>query len=399
MDDEISRQRTEILRLVAELNAAREQIELLTETVSDQAKTLAAVTDDCPPHAPSLAIIYWLYCDTRRGEKGWPKITQLIRPIISDIGETLAPKMNGLVWGVHRARRASVPSERTGRPICDAVLNNSLSRLKEMLAWAVDNKLLKYNAMSGVRAIPTVSRRETWLPPDDLDRLIAAAPLVVDRRLPDGQDNGLRGKILAAFVLCCHDSMLRFTEAQTLLRDRIGADGRVELGSKQTKGKKRRVVFLTPRTMKAIARLSFEQSNPFVFQDIGEVHALSKRRDRHQPIHERRLHYWFRNLCEISGVDAMVAPGENRVRPHDLRASGASTADENGARPTAIRDALGHARLATTEIYLRSERSENARSVAAVIEAATTKRVGPKRSPNKKSKPDSHFPVARQARR
>src|SRR6185437_8332885 len=84
----------------------------------------------------------------------------------------------------------------------------------------------------------------------------------------------------------------------------------------------------------------------------------------------------------LAGVDSNAAPGDVRVHRHDLRASGASTADENGARATALRDAMGHSFLATTEIYLRSGQAENARTVATVMHNATgSSRRGPRMAP------------------
>ncbi|HEX3905577.1 MAG TPA: site-specific integrase, partial [Polyangia bacterium] len=177
---------------------------------------------------------------------------------------------------------------------------------------------------------------------------------------------------------------------------RIGENGRVELSARETKGNKRRTIFLTPRTLEAIDELpAANPSNPFVFADPDPPHPLAKNQsEKPRPIHQRRLHYWFRSLCVLAGVDSRAAPGDNQIRPHDLRASGATTADENGARPSAIRDALGHAFIATTQIYLRSEKAGNALSVARVIASVTDVRRGPKKAVEKKVRQRSHFSLA-----
>jgi integrase len=288
--------------------------------------------------------------------------------VVDELGDLPAIKLTPDKWALHVTMRKQTAKGRYGEPIKDSCLNLELGRAKEMLTWAVNAKLIKFNPLTPAKAIKTVAHRETWLAPDYVDRLLLAADDVVDKRLAAGDDNGLRAKVLKAFILCCHDSMLRFNEARNLRRDRIGSDGRVELAARETKSKKRRTIFLTPRTMEAIARLPVNPRIPYVFADeAGQIV-------------ERRIHYWFRRACEIAGVDAYAAPGERQIRPHDLRASGATTADENGARATAVRDALGHSLLSTTEKYLRSERRENARMVAEVIVAATDKRRGPKRS-------------------
>lgn len=178
-----------------------------------------------------------------------------------------------------------------------------------------------------------------------------------DKRRPDGEDDGVRTRVLRAFTLVCHDSMLRFGEALQVMhnRERIGEGGRFELAARTTKGNKRRAVFLTPRTVDAVRSLP---ATKFA---------------------RRTISYWFRELCRIAGVDALAAPGEKQIRPHDLRASGASTADERGARATAIRDAMGHSRMKATEVYLRSAQAENARSATEIMTEAV--RRPPVRSP------------------
>lgn len=124
-----------------------------------------------------------------------------------------------------------------------------LARAKQLLSWGVANKLLKYNPLTPAKKVPAITRRETWLPLQDVDRLLAACDDVVDKRLTEGDDDGLRAKVLRAFVLCLHDPMLRFMEAMSVILSpaRIRPDGRVELASRDVKGGKRRTVFLTPR--------------------------------------------------------------------------------------------------------------------------------------------------------
>jgi integrase len=343
----------EVLRLRAELADARLKIDLLTLTVRDQAKALAELTDECPPWAPSVACVYWLYSETRRSDACWYNIWKALRPLVDDVGDLPAAKLRPLVWERHRARRRA-----SGRA-CDSTLNVALGRVKEMLDWAVAGNVLRFNPLAAARGVKAKNRRDTALLLGDVDSLVAACKLVKDGRRT--RDDGLRRRVLEAFVLALHDSMLRFDEARMLLRQRIGADGRVELVGK---GGKRRVVFLTARTLRAIAALPVDPSG-YVFAEDGRV------------LHERRLHYWWTKLRKVSGIDRSAVPGEHVV-PHVLRASGATNADEAGARATAIRDALGHSRLATTEIYLRSAQAENARSVAVVMARAI--RRGPKKA-------------------
>jgi integrase len=368
---EVGCSRDACVRQRQELQEARAQIQKLTSTVRDQAKAIAELTDDCPPAAPSLAIVYWLFSQTQSTKANWKDHWNRLIPVVNALGDIPAIKLTPMAWETHRTKRKQTAMGRHGRPIKDSILNVELSRTKELLKWAVNNKLIKYNPLASAKAHKTIGHRETWLGPEYVDRLLAAADDVVDKRLADGDDSGLRSKVLRAFILCCHDSMLRLNEARNLRRDRIGPDGRVELAASETKSRKRRTIFLTPRTLEAIAMLAPIPGCPFVFAD------------QDGQIAERRIHYWFRTCAKLAGVDAYAAPGEVQIRPHDLRASGATTADEHGARAKALQDALGHAVISTTARYMRSEQSSNARTVATVIISATDPRRGAKRAKRK----------------
>lgn len=320
----------------------------LTASVEDLSKTLASVTDDCGPDAPSLACVYWLYGPTRWGSKSWNTECNQLKPLIRDIGDLPAAKLTSLAWSQHAARRKLEPGRHQRLP-ADHLLNLELGRAKQLLSWGVANGMLKHNPLLPARRLKAISRRETWLPISDVERLLAACDDVVDKRRAAGDDDGFRAKVTRAFTLACHDPMLRSGEAFGVISrpERIGPDGRVELASRNTKGGKRRSVFLTPRTTEAIRDLP-----------------VNMKPGRSQ------VWRWFRTLCEIAGVDALVASGERQVQPRDLRASGASNADENGARATAIRDTMGHAQLSTTAIYLRSGQAENAKSTMVVMDTA-----------------------------
>lgn len=351
----------ELTSTVASLNGEKR---VLQATVSNQARALMELTEDVPPWAPSLAIIYWLYGPTRWGTKSWITEQNRLKPLIRHFGDLKAAKLTPAVWAQYIAQRRLEP-HRKGPAPADFLLNLELGRAKQLLTWGVSNNLLKFNPLLHCKALRAVCRRETWLPLSDVDRLLDACDTVVDRRLPEGDDDGLRAKCLRAYVLMCHDSMLRPGEAANLARGRIGTGGRVELASRTTKGAKRRTVFLTPRTLESIQALP--QADGRVF-----------------PVTRRQLSYWFRALCEAAGVDALAAPGEGRIRAHDLRASGATTLDEKGVGATAIRDAMGHSQVSTTEIYLRSEKASNAYRATEKMTEVTDGRIGPKRAGSRK---------------
>lgn len=363
---EVAKLRARVATLTATIAAAHGQIRVLQATISNQARALMELTEDVPPWAPSLAIVYWLYGPTRWRTKSWLTEQNRLKPLIRLLGDLKAAKLTPAAWAQYIAQRRLEPHRRGHAP-ADFLLNLELGRAKQMLAWAVSNGLLKFNPLASAKNLKARSRRETWIPLEEVDKLLSFADDVVDKRLCDGDDDGLRAKVLRAYVLCLHDPMLRPGEAMTVLLHprRVGRDGRVELWSAETKGEKRRTVYLTPRTFQAVAPLA-------AVEEMPQRATVSR---------------WFRALCDLAGVDALVAPGEKRLRAHDLRASGATTADQNGVSATAIRDTLGHAQLSTTEVYLRSTQETGARATWEKMTELTggTTRVGPKRAASRKS--------------
>lgn len=360
-------------RLRVELEDARGQLEKLVAIARDQARALAELTDECPPWAPTVATVYWLYGPSRWADPVWGKAWYRLRPTVDALGSLPAIKLTPDAWGAHRAQRKLLTS-RLGAPFKDVTINVELARAKEMLTWAVAAKMIKYNPLSSAKAVRTVMRRETRLNPDDLERLLSAADDVVDKRRGAGDDDGYRASALRAYIMCLFDSMLRPNEALNLQRSRIRDDGRTEVASRHSKSKRSRVVFLTPRTLEAIAAVPADPRAPhFVFARRGKRFSYDT------------MNHWFRECTRIAGVDTLAAPGDHHIMGRDIRASGATTADENGARATAIRDTMGHRFLSTTEIYLRSEKEGSARIVADAIIGATAKRRGPRKTSPRRS--------------
>lgn len=349
----------------------RDQVRRLTLVAQDQAKAIAELTDETPPWAPSLAIVYWQWSDAKRDSHSWKHCFNRIRPLISNLGDLPAQQMSPRHWDQHRAWRKTQLT-RFGTPPCDHTLNMELQRAKEMLDFAVERGLMKFNRLTPAKMVKTISQRETKLSADDIERLLEAADDVIDERLCEGDDDGQRSAILRAFILASFDSMLRHNETRHLRRDRMGPGGVVELLATETKSRKRRTIVLTPRTIEAIAKIVPTPGNPYVFVS-PETKGL---------IGENTIRTWFRKAAKISGVDARATPRDRAVRIHDCRSGGATLADANGARPNAIRTAMGHGQISTTEKYLRADEESNAHEIAEVmIEATTGDRRGPRKSP------------------
>jgi integrase len=222
--------------------------------------------------------------------------------------------------------------------------------------------------------VKALNKRDTALYAEEMRRLLDAADDVVDDRLAPGDDDGLKAKLLRAFILAQYDSMLRPEEARGLRLERIQADGAVELQARSTKSKRNRSVVLTERTLEAIREIHGASK-------LGPVFAWA---DGSQ-VSRSALYDWFIKARNIAGIQA--APGDRHVQQRDLRASGATEADRRGARAVAIRDCLGHSDLTITQRYLRTSLAENARHVAEVMGDQDNSRRSPRRAPSKSSLP------------
>lgn len=374
MEPAIERRRSdpwpEVMRL-------RGLVMTLTASNRDLSRALAELTDECPPWAPSLAIVYWLWSEARRAASDWRIVWNRIRPLIDDLGSLPAPKLTPLAWEQHRARRRLEPTK-YGRPPCEATLNLELLFAKQMLAWGAQQGLIRRNPLATATKVKTLSQRETRLTPEDVERLLAAADDVVDRRLREGDDDGQRAAQLKAFILACFDSLLRFEEARGLRRDRIASDGTVRLLASETKSRRERVVRLTARTLEAVEKIKRDKIGRGI---SGAAAHISEQRVF--TVGATTLREWFHRARELAGIQA--APRDRQAVPHDLRAGGATAADESGARPTAVQTVMGHQSFETTRRYIRSEPVLNAADVCAAIEKAT--RVGPKRAPRSRLRP------------
>lgn len=335
----------------------------LTATVRDLSRALAELTDECPPSAPSLAIVYWLWSETQWAKKSWRTIHARIIPLVDAMGSLPAPKLTQVIWDHHRSRRRLMG-------LADTTLNLELVWAKAMLAWAEENDIIRRNPLRNARTVEVISQRETRVRPSDLESILAACDDVVDKRKGDGDDDGRRSLVVRAFALAYFDSLLRFNEARNLMHERIQPCGLVDLLASQTKSKRRRTVQLTPRTLEAVSALG---SAGYVFTaSDGTL------------ISESTLRHWFNRARDLSGVNRLATVKDKRVRAHDLRAGGATALDEAGARATAIQAAMGHASFQTTRAYLRTPGNEAAAHCCDKMQEAT--RMGPRRAPREKVK-------------
>ncbi len=159
-----------------------------------------------------------------------------------------------------------------------------------------------------------------------VDALFAA----VERRIAGGGVAALRA---AALVELLYGSGLRATELVSLPRNAISPDRPFLI--LKGKGGRERLVPISDRARAAVARYAAQvpRDAPFLFPS-GRKH-LSR----------VRLHQLIKELAAEAGI-----PPE-RISPHVLRHAFATHLLEGGADLRAVQMLLGHADIATTQIY------------------------------------------------
>jgi integrase/recombinase XerD len=207
--------------------------------------------------------------------------------------------------------------------------------------WRADDPSRRVDAPKKGRPLPTVLDR------GDIDRLIAAATA------RDGAD-GLR---LGCMVELLYASGLRISELCALSLSALARDPAYLIV--KGKGGKERLAPLNGPARTAVkaylpVRKSFlpkgDAGNPWLFPSRGRSGALTPRR--------------FAQLLDEAALAAGVDPA--KVSPHGLRHAFATHLLEGGADLRAVQKLLGHADIATTQIYTHVAGDR----LRAVVEAA-----------------------------
>jgi integrase len=317
---------------------------------------------------PSISVgqLYLRFKATRPKGRAWQMVRALLRPFILRHWRAPCSEITALTWLDHAAKRRKERT-RNRRPPKEATLNLELQRAKQLFAFGEEAGLLTENPLRKCKPVKTKSARETWLTEQQFERLVAHAGVLGEER----------EVVFRALVIAMVVTGMRISEALRVRRDRIHLDGSMVLGSAETKTRKARVVGFTNRALVAMSEVPGYPGSPYVF---ASKHNKGKPYDASAPRH------WLRKVAEASGLDAVVAHGDDRLRLHDLRHSAASIAEARGAMPREVQAMLGHTKISTTERYLHREKVNAAAAIAKLMD---WDRVGPKKAPEEKVGVDS----------
>lgn len=192
--------------------------------------------------------------------------------------------------------------------------------------WRPDDPSRRVDAPKKARTLPKVLSRE------EVDRLIVAA----------GARDGAQGLRVACMVELLYASGLRISELTALPLAALARDPAYLIV--KGKGGKERLAPLNDAARAAVkAYLQVrpdhmpkgDKSNPWFFPSRGKAGRLTPRR--------------FAQLLDEAAADAGVDPA--KVSPHVLRHAFATHLLEGGADLRVVQTLLGHADIATTQIY------------------------------------------------
>lgn len=211
-------------------------------------------------------------------------------------------------------------------PLARSTVARKSAALRRFYAFLVDEGLRKDDPGSALPRPVTVRPLPHVLDRGDVDRLFAA----VEERLVTPSAADLR---LSALVELLYGSGLRATELVSLPRNAVSPDRPFLI--LKGKGGRERLVPISDRARAAVAqwRDHVPVESPWLFP--------SGRR------HLSRIRLY--QMLKLLAADAGIPP--DRVSPHVLRHAFATHLLEGGADLRALQAMLGHADIATTQIY------------------------------------------------
>ncbi|MBY4892330.1 tyrosine recombinase [Rhodobacteraceae bacterium N5(2021)] len=272
-----------------------------------------------------------LYLDAAAAEQGAARNTLLAYG--RDLRDAMAALAKGGGFaGADRAALEGYIASLEAEGLAPATRARRLSSLKQLFrfaheeGWRADNPTLQITGPARVRKLPAT------LSVEEVDALLAAA--ATHGRNPTER---LRNHCLMQIL---YATGLRVTELVSLPVSALRGDPNMLLVL--GKGGKERMVPLSPPARAAIIdwlahldKTQEEPQSPFAFPSRGKSGHLTR----------VRFFTLIKELCVTAGIDPA------RVTPHTLRHAFATHLLQNGADLRAIQTLLGHADIATTEIY------------------------------------------------
>ena len=214
------------------------------------------------------------------------------------------------------------------RGLARSSIQRKLSAVRSLFRWLLERGRIDAHPAAGLRQARRGRRLPTCLSTEEVEALLAAP----DTSRPAGQRD-------RALLELMYSAGTRAAETVGLDVDRLDLDGGVArvLG----KGRKERLVPLGSHALTAIGSYLRDARRPRPRAEAGRALFLNLRGGRLSS----------RSLGRLVEKHALLAGIRRRVTPHTLRHSFATHLLDNGLDLRSVQDMLGHAHLATTQIY------------------------------------------------
>lgn len=217
-------------------------------------------------------------------------------------------------------------------------LRRKTQSLRAFYHFSMKRRLTEVNPAADVTLAKTPRPLPKFVSEADMEKVLAAAPSDDESSDPYGE---AFSHLIITILYCCG---LRRAELLAL-RERDADTLALEL--KVTgKRRKQRIIPISPEIGEEIDR--YRRLRDEVFPQLPETHALLIWRGRDISAHD------------VARVvrEALSATSAEHPTPHTLRHSFATALLNNGAELNAVKELLGHASLATTQIYTHLSAAE-----------------------------------------
>ncbi|MDA8374135.1 MAG: tyrosine recombinase [Actinomycetota bacterium] len=234
--------------------------------------------------------------------------------------------------GATSAELAELISSLGGR-FADSTLARMASTLRNFYAFLVETEALAASPMAEVESPRAPYLLPEVLSVEQVEALLAAVDL--------GRPGGLRDR---ALIEVLYGSGLRVSEAAALdLEDFLEDDGLLRVTGK---GAKTRVVPLTPPAARLLGEYIYGGQRS---------HCLRRRSEPAVFVSLRGSRLTRQAIWQMIRKHALLAGLEGSIHPHTLRHSCATHMVNGGADIRVVQELLGHASVATTQIYTHVE--------------------------------------------
>lgn len=265
------------------------------------------------------------WCKEEQGITSVDKVNEnVIRRYIFDLQE----RGKYTFYANDKQKAINYPERRRDfrKPVSTITINNYIRNLRVFFNYLERNYIIRKNPMKRIRQLRTNRQPKVYLTDDELRRLLAK----FDRSYFSEHRDYM-------MILLMLDSGMRLGECSTLLvSDLELSRKRINLRAEETKGRKERTVFFSPKTEKAL-RSWLQYKDRYVESDY-----LFPVKEHGGSIGVGNFESNFRKYIERAGLNEDYSP-------HCLRNNFAKRCLMNGMDIYTLSKLLGHSSVTVTE--------------------------------------------------